>query len=81
MLMYQKSMRESSSVVERLLAKEKVGGSTPLSRSTPCIVGGLSIVNHGVLAEWLGRGLQNPVRRFNSATRLHNKASFNSSHK
>lgn len=25
----------------------------------------------GALAEWLGKGLQNPVHRFKSGTRLH----------
>ena len=26
---------------------------------------------YGALAEWLGKGLQNPVHRFDSGTRLH----------
>ena len=30
----------------------------------------------GDVAEWLGKGLQNPVRRFESARHLKNKASL-----
>lgn len=55
---------------------EKVVGSNPITRSE--IVVSSAAVRSGFLvqwtrgdvAEWLGRGLQNPVRRFNSARRL-----------
>ena len=48
-------------LVERLLAKEKVVGSSPIARS---------IENHGVVAKWEGKGLQNPDHGFKSRRRL-----------
>ena len=48
-------------MVERQLPKLNVAGSNPVSRSIPV---------WGDVAEWLGRGLQNLVQRFDSARRL-----------
>ena len=57
-------------LVERLLAKEKVVGSSPIARSIVC---------HGVVAKWEGKGLQNPDHGFKSRRRLSellNRAAF-----
>ena len=48
-------------LVEHHLAKVRVAGSSPVIRS-----GGTP----GGVAEWLGKGLQNPPPRFNSGHRL-----------
>ena len=71
-----------STVVVRLLAKEKVVGSNPIARSLGC---GLRIVNLqssiynrpkiGVVAKRQGKGLQNPHHGFKSRRRLRNNES------
>ncbi len=56
-------------LVERLLAKEKVVGSSPIARS----------FYHGVVAKWQGKGLQNPDHGSKSRRRLSwlpNRATF-----
>ena len=50
-------------MVKHRLPKPRVASSSLVSRSRV----------HGVVAEWLGRGLQNLVQQFNSARRLHIK--------
>ena len=49
-------------MVEHHLAMVRVAGSTPVVRSGHGPAGGM--------AEWLGKGLQNPVPRFDSGCRL-----------
>ena len=57
-------------LVERHLAKVKVAGSRPVVRSTGRRWRRPFVWGHGGVAEWLGKGLQNPVLRFNSGRRL-----------
>jgi hypothetical protein len=72
-------------LVERLLAKEKVVGSSPIARSTLSLLiadftGKDTPLNHrsaifnlfsyGVVAKWQGKGLQNPDHGFKSRRRL-----------
>lgn len=64
---YNAATADVAQLVERHLAKVKVAGSRPVVRSTgrcrrPVEIGGV--------AEWLGKGLQNPLPRFNSGRRL-----------
>ena len=64
---------EVAQLVERNLAKVEVAGSTPVFRSTSddrLVVMRSQGLQHGDVAEWLGRGLQNLVPRFNSGRRL-----------
>jgi hypothetical protein len=49
-------------LVEHLLAKEKVTGSSPVARSFLCM--------YGDVAKWQGKGLQNPDHGFKSRRRL-----------
>src|SRR4030065_2384163 len=58
------------SAVERLLAKEKIGGSDPLARSLSVARGIPGNKLPGDVAKWQGKGLQNPHRGFNSHRRL-----------
>src|SRR3954471_15819194 len=46
----------------------RVAGSNPVFRSCPRAAGAGGII--GGMAEWLGKGLQNPVPRFDSGCRL-----------
>jgi hypothetical protein len=46
----------------------RVAGSNPVFRSGPGAAGAGGII--GGMAEWLGKGLQNPVPRFDSGCRL-----------
>ncbi len=60
------SIAEVAQLVEHHLAMVRVAGSNPVFRSDPgrlrrCV---------GDMAEWLGKGLQNPVPRFDSGCRL-----------
>lgn len=64
---YNKSCCGCSSAAERFLAKEEAEGATPFTRSP-------SEFRSGVMAEWLRRGLQIPVRGFDSPSRLRNMA-------
>ena len=73
-------IRGRSTVVVRLLAKEKVVGSNPIARSSDCglmidecrlsISNPQSTIHHGVVAKWQGKGLQNPHHGFKSHRRL-----------
>lgn len=62
---------EVAQLVEHHLAMVRVAGSNPVFRSCRGAVAspkaGGSI---GGMAEWLGKGLQNPVPRFDSGCRL-----------
>jgi hypothetical protein len=60
-------------VVKRLLAKEKIAGPNPVSRSEQWLMRLRSSIGHlfdGDVAKWQGKGLQNPHRGFNSRRRL-----------
>ena len=61
-------LADVAQLVERHLAKVKVAGSRPVVRSE----GGslAALLRSGGVAEWLGKGLQNPLPRFNSGRRL-----------
>jgi hypothetical protein len=62
-------LADVAQLVERHLAKVKVAGSRPVVRSEGgCVV---ALLRSGGVAEWLGKGLQNPLPRFNSGRRLH----------
>ena len=58
-------------LVERNLAKVEVAGSIPVVRSK----GGVCRPFFGDVAEWLGKGLQNPLPGFDSRRRLGNTMS------
>ncbi len=55
-------------LVERNLAKVEVAGSNPVVRSEEG--GQWPPLTFGDVAEWLGKGLQNPVLGFDSRRRL-----------
>ena len=71
-------------LVERLLAKEKVVGSSPIARSKNCglkrliaecfpfsnLLSKLDLQFFGDVAKWQGKGLQNPDHGFKSRRRL-----------
>jgi hypothetical protein len=72
-------------LVERLLAKEKVVGSSPIARSILCLLIAdftgydtprnhqsaiFNLITYGVVAKWQGKGLQNPDHGFKSRRRL-----------
>ena len=58
-------------LVERNLAKVEVAGSNPVVRSTRAVVGPPALfAGSGDVAEWLGKGLQNPLPGFDSRRRL-----------
>ena len=58
-------------LVERNLAKVEVAGSTPVVRSTRAVAGPPALfAGSGDVAEWLGKGLQNPLPGFDSRRRL-----------
>ena len=57
---------EVAQLVEHHLAMVRVAGSNPVFRSGREAVDGCT----GGMAEWLGKGLQNPVPRFDSGCRL-----------
>ena len=57
---------EVAQLVEHHLAMVRVAGSNPVFRSGREAVDGYI----GGMAEWLGKGLQNPVPRFDSGCRL-----------
>ena len=57
---------EVAQLVEHHLAMVRVAGSNPVFRSDP----GRWHRRVGDMAEWLGKGLQNPVPRFDSGCRL-----------
>ena len=59
-------------LVERNLAKVEVAGSIPVVRSLRAVSRPPSCL--GDVAEWLGKGLQNPLPGFDSRRRLHRKA-------
>ena len=59
-------LADVAQLVERNLAKVEVAGSIPVVRSTGRSVTAL----FGDVAEWLGKGLQNPVPGFDSRRRL-----------
>ena len=61
---------EVAQLVEHHLAMVRVAGSNPVFRSGCEAVDGCT----GGMAEWLGKGLQNPVPRFDSGCRLSNQA-------
>ena len=70
-LNYPREQAEVAQLVEHHLAMVRVAGSTPVVRSgrgaaAPPEAGGAT----GGMAEWLGKGLQNPVPRFDSGCRL-----------
>ena len=56
---------EVAQLVEHHLAMVRVAGSNPVFRSDREVK-----QLHGGMAEWLGKGLQNPVPRFDSGCRL-----------
>jgi hypothetical protein len=60
------SNAEVAQLVEHHLAMVRVAGSNPVFRSDP----GRWHRRVGDMAEWLGKGLQNPVPRFDSGCRL-----------
>jgi hypothetical protein len=55
-------------LVEHHLAMVRVAGSNPVFRSLAAFCGASGTA--GGMAEWLGKGLQNPVPRFDSGCRL-----------
>ena len=58
-------------LVECLLAKEKVTGSSPVARSNSASNSSLlAFVENGDVAKWQGTGLQNPYHGFKSHRRL-----------
>ena len=62
------TIADVAQLVERNLAKVEVAGSSPVVRSLRAVTRPPSIV--GDVAEWLGKGLQNPVLGFDSRRRL-----------
>ena len=67
------AVADVAQLVERNLAKVEVAGSIPVVRSR-----GRSLVTalrFGDVAEWLGKGLQNPLPGFDSRRRLYSTGS------
>ena len=76
------SHADVAQLVEHHLAKVGVAGSSPVVRSLRegpgrvplgvprTLMDGPERARLGGVAEWLGKGLQNPVHRFNSGPRL-----------
>ena len=68
------SNAEVAQLVEHHLAMVRVAGSNPVFRSGPGAEGAGGTTGRrprvGGMAEWLGKGLQNPVPRFDSGCRL-----------
>ena len=62
------SPADVAQLVERHLAKVKVAGSRPVVRSEGAARG--PPLARGGVAEWLGKGLQIPLYRFDSGRRL-----------
>ena len=65
---YHHPSADVAQLVERNLAKVEVAGSIPVVRSNKG--GPVAAFHHGDVAEWLGKGLQNPVPGFESRRRL-----------
>ena len=62
------SSADVAQLVEHHLAMVRVAGSNPVVRSDRGWVRSRPVL--GGMAEWLGKGLQNPVPRFDSGCRL-----------
>ena len=66
------AIADVAQLVERNLAKVEVAGSIPVVRSTGNRLGAVAWPPSclGDVAEWLGKGLQNPLPGFDSRRRL-----------